>query len=61
MFITTIIPDGYIYTAITWINEDNLSVIWMNRVQNHSKVTECKKDDQKQQVSIRYSADRCTI
>ena len=38
------IVEGYIYTAITWINEETVSVIWMNRVQNQSEVTECRKN-----------------
>ena len=29
--------DDYIYTAVTWISDEELSVIWTNRVQNESR------------------------
>lgn len=34
----------HIYTAANWIGDERLSVIWMNRVQNNSVVTECSVD-----------------
>ena len=46
------IVEGYIYTAIDWINEDTVSVIWMNRVQNQSQVTECRKDVEMVNIKI---------
>merc|ERR1711963_264760 len=36
--------DDYIYTAVTWISDEELSVIWTNRVQNESSVSVCKAD-----------------
>ena len=53
-FINCIIVEGYIYTAITWINEDTVSVIWMNRVQNQSEVTECRKTVEKVCIRENY-------
>ena len=36
------VPDEHIYTAVTWITQDELSVIWTNRVQNESRwVKDC--------------------
>ena len=35
--------DEHIYTAATWITEDELSIIWVNRVQNESSVSSCKE------------------
>ena len=35
--------DEHIYTAATWITEDELSIIWVNRVQNKSSVSNCKE------------------
>ena len=55
-----IVSEGYIYTAITWINEDTVSVIWMNRVQNQSEVTECRKDVEKVYFNIRVIV-RCSL
>ena len=49
--------EGYIYTAITWINEDTVSVIWMNRVQNQSEVTECRKAVEKVCIRETYMID----
>ena len=34
------VPNNHIYTAITWISNDKLSVIWTNRVQNESRFVE---------------------
>jgi hypothetical protein len=32
------VPEAdHIFTAVTWITEDKLSVIWVNRVQNESR------------------------
>lgn len=31
------IPNEHIYTAVTWISPNELSVIWANRVQNESR------------------------
>jgi len=49
--------EGYIYTAITWINEDTVSVIWMNRVQNQSEVTECRKAVEKWKCTVLYGRE----
>ena len=44
--------DDFIYTAVTWISDEELSVIWTNRVQNESRyfylvmfeIILCRKD-----------------
>ena len=43
----------HIYTAVTWISEDTLSVIWVNRVQNESSVSSCiEKSDSWECTSV---------
>ena len=43
----------HIYTAVTWITEDTLSVIWVNRVQNESSVSSCiEKSDSWECTSV---------
>ena len=37
----SILEGEYIYSAASWISETILSVIWMNRVQNVSSISEC--------------------
>ena len=45
--------DEHIYTAVTWITENELSVIWVNRVQNESSVSSCtEKTDKWECVSV---------
>jgi len=35
----------HIFTAVTWISNDKLSVIWTNRVQNESSVSVCEANN----------------
>ena len=43
----------HIYTAVTWISEETLSVIWVNRVQNESSVSSCiEKSDSWECISV---------
>ena len=45
--------DEHIYTAVTWISENTLSVIWVNRVQNESSVSSCtEKSENWECISI---------
>ena len=41
------VPKDHIYTAVTWISDDKLSVIWTNRVQNESRYRTVGKLGQK--------------
>lgn len=34
---------GYLYSTATWISDERLSIIWLNRVQNRSSVSECSE------------------
>ena len=33
----------YYFTAVSWVRSDAVAVIWMNRAQNISLVTECNQ------------------
>ena len=52
--------DEHIYTAATWITEDELSIIWVNRVQNESSVSSCKeKSETWECVSVTNPSQVC--
>uniref|UniRef100_A0A0K2UIH4 Venom dipeptidyl peptidase 4 n=2 Tax=Lepeophtheirus salmonis TaxID=72036 RepID=A0A0K2UIH4_LEPSM len=48
----------YIFTATTWITDDKLSIIWMNRQQTKSVISECQENnDQKYDCKQRYMVE----
>lgn len=52
---------NYYFTSVSWINESDLAIIWLNRAQNHSIISICKEQNNYECMNVSLFSMFCMI